>query len=590
MRGNIMFKSEQMLEIDNQDFTPWNDFEYNQDFDKEFYNGLLLESPILVEGAIDSNRWILHVELSSTNCYLDFNKFEFMAQKWNFVYDLVLVVKCWAISLLEQNRLPTTIQTRIRHLEEFLHLTHGGNSKQIESFMQVLEEKSEKASQEFCTSIRNFFSFVPSAGVIEYIEVLSKVQNRTVTSYKNRPLPNFADIKIFHTVLMDYVEKIEIGSQDYLRFYPIYLWWQLTTIIPLRPSEFCSIKRNGLIIEKNKYYLQLPRMKQKNNRRRIQVVDKILISKQLAENIEAYIEVTERYGKTETLLSYRAYASHPLHFTFEKKINPNRFSSNNFAVLLESFYYHVIQNKYKYDVKDYNTLLYIQKSNQLKMNSDCMGTILRRVRPGDTRHFAMMNLLRQGYHIVEMARIAGHTSLYAQNPYQQHDDLYYDFELIKIADFLGAKSNVQKQRESSSMIKNVRLMMGKVDITPMGGYQDKLDVGYCTDELKRCPSHFSKLHIHCPYWRIGQEEFLERKDEIAKELTESQSNINRMLQTLINLHTVALKEYFDSCDYLEDNVIYRSEINKWNRNITSEMQRYDNAICNLSESGVLTGE
>ena len=121
-------------------------------------------------------------------------------------------------------------------------------------------------------------------------------------------------------------------------------------------------------------------------------------------------------------------------------------------------------------------------------------------------------------------------------------------------------------------------------------YWDKLDIGLCTDKLKRCPAHFSKTHIHCPYWKISLEEFREKEAIIASEIEGYKKKISRLLDTLFNLHSVALKEYYNTTDYLEDNPIHRSEIEKINRNITGELKRIKIAEQNLLQSGVVYDE
>lgn len=70
----------------------------------------------------------------------------------------------------------------------------------------------------------------------------------------------------------------------------------------MRASEFCLIVRDCLIEDESKYYIQLPRIKQ--NSRRIQVMDKVLIDQEMHQLISHYISLTNQFGKTETLISY----------------------------------------------------------------------------------------------------------------------------------------------------------------------------------------------------------------------------------------------------------------------------------------------
>ena len=93
-----------------------------------------------------------------------------------------------------------------------------------------------------------------------------------------RELPSTQDILKFSLVVEDYF-KTDLSDDNYRKYFCIYLWWNLTTVIPLRISEFCDIKRNSLVEEDDGFLLKLPRKKQNN--RRIQVIDSILIPKRL---------------------------------------------------------------------------------------------------------------------------------------------------------------------------------------------------------------------------------------------------------------------------------------------------------------------
>ncbi|MBT2677375.1 hypothetical protein J7E38_00095 [Bacillus sp. ISL-35] len=572
-----------------EEISTWNDYEYNLDFDKDYYNNILLESQILVDGSIDKDNWILKNELLETHVEIDFRKLREESTNWNLPFDLILAVKCWVISLIEQNVFSTTIQSSVRKLKTFFEWTNGVDIDYLEDFKVKLEtefENRDKSQSSLCASVLNFFNFYPEAVIPDYFNTLKKVKRKVSSQMNNRNIPSFEDLKIFHTTLMDYVPKLEVGSENYLRYFPLYLWWNITCVIPIRPSEFCHIPRKALSIIKGKDYLQLPRKKQKKNKARVQIIDQIFIPEHLAKKITEYVNVSDKYGQTNTLISYPAYSSHPEHFTSALKVNPRVFSSTNLAVLLESFYYHIVQNEKGFFVNDFVNKYYQTRNLS---SDDKKKTVFRRVRPGDTRHFAMMNLLRQGYHSVEMARLAGHTSLNAQNPYQAHDDLYYDFELIKIGDYLKDKFSIKSKTNSSTRIPN-SFIAEKIDVIERKEFKDPLNVGYCIDKLKRCSSIVSETHIFCPYWKISNDEFTEKKELIAKELNDSRDKVKGFLDSLFNLHTVALKEYFNSYDYKEDNIIHRHEINKINRYISSEMSRYDVAIKNLTESGVLNNE
>lgn len=210
-------------------------------------------------------------------------------------------------------------------------------------------------------------------------------------------------------VVEDYF-KSDLSDEHYRKYFCIYLWWNLTTIIPLRISEFCDIKRNNLIEVDDGFLLKLPRKKQNN--RRIQVIDSILIPKRLAEAINAYKNSTDKYGNTSTLISYLSlpFQKHNL----DQKINSESFDSNIFSYVLKDFYDEIVCKRYGFKIMEQEEVKAVEQG--LSLNK----VINRKIRPNDTRHFAFLNLMTQGYHPVEIARLGGHVSIYSQYHYHQH--------------------------------------------------------------------------------------------------------------------------------------------------------------------------
>ncbi len=136
-----------------------------------------------------------------------------------------------------------------------------------------------------------------------------------------------------------FIDK-ENFNKELLLVYPLVIWWRLTTIIPMRSSEFSLIERNCLIVdeenEKEKYYIQLPRIKQ--NSKRVQIMDKVLIDEEMYQLISHYIDLTNQFGKTETLISYRSImaAETSNRGYFQKNIS--QFNRANLEKLIFRFY------------------------------------------------------------------------------------------------------------------------------------------------------------------------------------------------------------------------------------------------------------
>lgn len=182
-----------------------------------------------------------------------------------------------------------------------------------------------------------------------------------------------------------------------------------------------------------------------------------------------------------------------------------------------------------------------------------------KVRLNDTRHFAFINLMRQGYHPVEIARLGGHTSIQAQYHYQQHLDYWVEFESLQL---LYSSSKTIFNNSDYYPI-NIEFILDKVMHPIEPNFKDKLEIGYCTDILKRCRK---KKCITCPSWGIDLDEFNSKKSEIMVQLKELENEVDRALSTLKKIYSVTLNNCFKDDDFsnLNPNLqkeLYNSRIN-----------------------------
>ena len=75
---------------------------------------------------------------------------------------------------------------------------------------------------------------------------------------KQRPLASFDSNFLFNDIINDYWNQ-DLENDTRLFYYPLYLWWQITAIIPLRPREFILTPRDCLEEKKDGSYITLRR-------------------------------------------------------------------------------------------------------------------------------------------------------------------------------------------------------------------------------------------------------------------------------------------------------------------------------------------
>ncbi|WP_050180979.1 site-specific integrase [Domibacillus robiginosus] len=517
----------------------FNDFQFNVEDISQQANEILAEQrekKLLIKGDLDSDEWRFICDTRYTEVYFNFKD---IRKKLTFLKAddelIVLSLKCWIATLLPYRSIESVLKY-YKYVELFLSISQIFNEEYLEKTQLYLtHECDDRTRWNLCVPILNFIDFFAEINSgLSYQKMLLDVKesiNMEKVSGMVRQLPSPHDVLTFSWVLEDSFKKNNKKNNFYFKYYPIFIWWSLSTLIPMRPSEFCAIKRDTLSEENNRYYIKLPRIKQKNNSHKVQIVDKIAIPQELYAQLQDYILSTDSFGTTETLISYPSIKSKKA--TKGKIHFENRFRYNNLHFLLEEFYNQVIEKEYEMDY-------------------------MQRIRLGDTRHFAFLNLMRQGYHPVEIARLGGHTSLQAQYHYQQHTEYWIDVETLQLMHRLNFQKKINKNNDYSTGNHSYHLddefIREKVLKSNNEPVKIDVEIGYCTDPNMHC--YVSKCYF-CDHWRISQEEYLLKRKEIDKELQQSKNEIGQLVKTMSNLYSIILKEAVE-IDFAE----WHPQINK----------------------------
>ena len=197
----------------------------------------------------------------------------------------------------------------------------------------------------------------------------------------------------------------DLDTEDRLFYFPLYIWWNLTGCIPLRPREFLLTTRDCLSDDvKGKHYITLRRNKLKGGR--TQKSYKIAgdyftttfrIPDGLYDEITAYIRATDGYDSTDidTL-----FVTDPHYKKWRmKKPSDSRFLSYvNMTTILKYFYSEIICGLYGYTVISDDETRHL-KDGEIQM-----------IRLGDARHIALINLMQEGGTPATAMFLAGHTN------------------------------------------------------------------------------------------------------------------------------------------------------------------------------------
>ncbi|OIK11274.1 site-specific integrase [Bacillus sp. MUM 13] len=503
----------------------------------------------------EEDKWYLEIPLKAKRRSIDFNDIKEVVQ-FNVninTEDFINIVKCWTASLLEHGYNAETIGTMVNEgLRTFIILTKGFTETNEEELIEEIVNLSIFKQKNICSSTLNFLDYCPYLGE-EYASLLYSIKPNIEA--KARLLPPSKDILIFSKIIEDYFSR-ELSELEYRKWFPVWLWWNLTTLIPLRPSEFCTIERDCLINNDGNFYIKLPRHKQRfNNKRQIQIIDEINIPEELYRKIEAYKQITKTFGRTDTLISYLSITK------CGNKLNPYMYSLPVFRDHLNDFYEEIVFGEYKV--------------TEITPSGDQL-FITKRLLPGDTRHLAFINLNRQGYHPVEIARIGGHSHLQSQNHYFNHVQNFVDLEILEL--ITNVDLGVYKNKIADSESKNDQIIsmsfIEKYVLRPSHtDFKRKMRDGYCTDQHQRCKVEDC---WECDSWRISEEEFKEKQDVLAKKIKDSESKINEVIGNLKDIYKGIYTNVGNDEFYSANNLEIRKELINKSKRIDDAIRKYVN--------------
>lgn len=494
------------------------------------------------------NRWNIYDEFFSQTYYVDFSFDSLSSKKFDANY-FSLLLKSWFLLLLENNYSFHHLTKKIRRAKDALILNKGFSLEAIEEFEFFYFSRDLKPNtlQKKASLLLEFLDFCQELIVPEeYLELILRYYE-IHSSTAIRKLPSSHDVLKFSQIVEVYFSDKHFDKERW-DYYPIYLWWNLTNIIPIRINEFCNLKFDCLTLSKEGYFLTLPRSKNIKNRKT--KFDKILISDKMANSIKLYQKKLISAKSSKTLLQTSS--------TVQNK-NPEIFNYRNFSGLLNKFYKDIVCDKYGFKLLE----------NISEPHAKSTYNIYRKIRPNDTRHFAFLNLMLQGCHPSEIAKLGGHNSIYSQMSYHRHLEYWIDSELIKL--LMNQKKYFNDL--SNEFFKEI-IFKNALDTNTAVSEVVKipLEVGYCTDPLQDCPVD---EHYLCKHWRITLEDYHKHYDTLQAIIANQQSDLKVCIEKLLELHKTGLMHH--------KNNLYDEKNLQFNYQLVESSKKVKDALYKLSK-------
>ncbi len=366
--------------------------------------------------------WIGYYDLQEMNVNFDFNI--------DIPQELILSFKKYVlIKLCIQKNGVYTAKIAYRHIKNMFEKTNVLDVDTVSDFKKYI---SNNQTLLYLSNCKEFLQFCTYPSVCGYY---LKIRNFTIRrTPKSREIPDYISILKYDCLIRDFIDTGNIDLR--MKYYPLLIWWMISTIIPLRPSEFILLKRNCVYRKNDNYYIHIERIKSKADRKKhsVPIMTEFQIPEILFEFISDFIDYANEIDSSAYLVSDKFYIKQ---LERNYKRNKEKITIHKFNWLFGMFEKEVIEDIYHYEIVPLGT---VENDNQIE-----------RIRLGDTRHLAFMNMLMQGLNPLYIQRIGGHYTLEEQLSYCNHLDTFTSAKTYVLSKMLNNKNEVYYRNYSDNV-------------------------------------------------------------------------------------------------------------------------------------------
>lgn len=353
----------------------------------------LKEAGIITDGCYGDSQWVLSDEVTLGITI------SFCLDEVHFARETSRKLNCTLSQYQQAMRIVVTSQFG------FSVRTLQANALSMRRFADTLEIPTDYTAAQ---ALADLLCLLPgeSAFRTETISAIDDISPLQQRNQKQRRLAHYQSYLRFLDILDDYWDYA--SSEEQILYFPVWYWFKVTGILPLRPTECVLTPRKCIRKENGRYYLTVRRTKLKGKKQecRYSIAEdfeqkEYPIPDHLAKPILSYIAATEEmyesdidvlFCKTAQFVQLDVYCDNNHHYSYQ-----------NLRQCLSSFYREVVSNKYKCDVIADRDLLVEGE--------------IEKIRLGDTRHIAMISLAISGSNPTICKELAGHESIEMSSHY-----------------------------------------------------------------------------------------------------------------------------------------------------------------------------
>lgn len=583
---NTKVKKFEIIEFDKNNIK-----QHIDDFEKYKNKG------ILKNNKFEDKEWIILAGSRDRIITFEFNETSFKKLKNRNIIELtfddfIVSIKCYILSVIENhtaNKFYTLVTKLKLALKEDIFLDKN------------LKNSSKKKS--FLTSYYIIYEYILYLGIYfnneEFLNdfeeyYLDYVTDSSKQNKSKRSLPTFDTMFKFNDVIEDFI-KTSTGEKRE-KYFPIILWWKITTIIPLRTHELLIIPKECIRMEPNRYILKFYRNKIKGKSSNFDNFghtfneyykeEEFPISNDVAKLILEYKKIVDKYDKElkyfpdgfdeinerQFLFSYRSYRKYKNYSHIMMSKN-EFFGSSQINLLKNEFLYEIITKEYGFEM--------LTKSKNIKL-VDYNQKQIEYIQCMDTRHFSILNMVYMGYEASTIQRIIGHKSINTSYSYSNHSEIFAQCYTISLAKQMAISKNLTHKYRILNM--NLSELLGEPEGSANKRYRDlknkkdmntrkiRLEEGYCiynNEDMLPCKM-LNGNHKRCKYYIPDNDKI----GTISDELQCIDDEINVDIKTLIYL----MKNKRKIIGYKE---AYKTIINKIHSNCKNKAEIICDYIINV---------
>ncbi|WP_235676321.1 site-specific integrase [Bacillus mycoides] len=467
--------------------------DYKQIFDD------LVESEIIKNNSFDENLWFVYDPLSQLNLQIKFDLISYPKINEHLKFYMLL--------RLISGKTPKTIYDELASLRKIILSSQGFEDlTQLKSVLAESIEKYKYLGYHLVSATSNFIDFYRTDN---YQEILNMCSNMPKYPKRSRDLPDFQDVLELDDIINHYFKNHTV--EETISYTPILVWWLLTNTLPMRPSELLKLKKDCLSYDDSKnepYTISVPRIKNKSATIDFSIkYDSVVIDQktyqlliEVRDKVNMYFPYSEYFFPSEMFsLNYKVR---------RKKQNPIM-NLRNFNDLKDRFYKIIVEEKY----------------------GRCN---LERVKAGDTRHFAIINMCLQGFSMHNIATLAGHSELKITQGYFSHvkhfaQSYVYRLAQLKLETEIGYRMDNSIIGWKKYIVHKSNIEREKITEIHVG----RVQYGLCSELKENFPNTCIEFCEFCPKYIFSPS--INERDEAIKWLSSHSVDLKQRIEESVSL-------------------------------------------------------